>query len=69
MVLLVSLFWKLQWSITGICDGDDYSVDRCFFLGKDVALEGQLRFIYHPELDWLCIAFIAAGFELYFACG
>ena len=37
-----------------------------FFLsGKDVALEGQLRFIYHPELDGLCIAFIAVDFELY----
>ena len=33
--------------------------------GKDVALEGQLRFIYHPELDWFCIAFTAVDFELY----
>ena len=37
-----------------------------FFLsGKDVALEGQLRFIYHPELDWVDSAFIAVDFELY----
>ena len=36
-----------------------------FLSGKDVALEGQLRFIYHPELDGLCIAFIAVDFELY----
>ena len=65
MVLLVSLFWKLQWSIAGICERDSYGLD-CFFLsGKDVALEGQLRFIYHPELDWLDIAFIAVDFELY----
>ena len=33
--------------------------------GKGVALEGQLRFIFHPELDWLDIAFIAVDFELY----
>ena len=52
MVLFVSVFWKLQWSIAGICERDSYGMD-CFFLsGKDVALEGQLRFIYHPELDW-----------------
>ena len=38
----------------------------CFFLlGEGVALEGQLCFIYHPELDWLDIAFIAVDFELY----
>ena len=62
MVLLVSVFWKLQWSIAGICERDSYGMD-CFFLsGKDVALEGQLRFIYHPELDWLDIA---VDFELY----
>ena len=64
MVSLVSGFWKLQWSIAGICERDSYSMD-CFFLsGKGVALEGQLRFIYHPELDGLCIAFIAVDFEL-----
>ena len=68
MVRLFSLFWKFQWSIAGICEGDSDGMD--FFLsGKDVALEGQLRFIYHPELDWLGIAFIAVRFELYLACG
>ena len=65
MVLLVSGFWNLQWNIAGICERDSYGMD-CFFLsGKDVALEGQLRFMYHPELDELCIAFIAVDFELY----
>ena len=36
-----------------------------FLSGRDVALEGQLRFIHHPEMDWLCIAFTAVDFELY----
>ena len=35
-----------------------------FLSEKGVALEGQLRFIYHPEPDGLCIAFIAVDFEL-----
>ena len=35
------------------------------FSGEGIALEGQLCFIYHPELDWLDIAFIAVDFELY----
>ena len=30
MVLLVSLFWKLQWSIAGIRERDSYGMD-CFF--------------------------------------
>ena len=66
MVLLVSGFWKLQWGIAGICERDSYDMD-CFFSlsGEGVALEGQLCFIYHPELDWLDIAFIAVDFELY----
>ena len=55
----------MQWSIAGICERDSYGMD-CFFLSeKGVALEGRLRFIYHPELDGLCIAFIAVDFELY----
>ena len=33
------------------------------------AVEGQLCFLDHPELDWLYLAFIAAGFELCLACG
>ena len=44
-------------------------MNRFFFSGKDVALEGQLCFIYHPELDWLCLAFFAVDLGLYLACG
>ena len=36
-----------------------------FFSGKDVALEGPLRFIYLPEMNGLCIAFTAVDVELY----
>ena len=67
-------FWSVaSGDFTGVllksCDGDGYGMDRCFFTGKDVALEGQLCFMDHPELDWLYLAFIAAGFELCLACG
>ena len=66
MVLFVSVFWKLQWSIAGICERDSCGMD-CFFLsGKDVALEGQLRFIYHPELDWFLHCFHCCGLRTLF---
>ena len=50
MVSLFIGFWKLQWSIAGICERDSFDV--YFFLsGKGVALGGQLCFLYHPELE------------------
>ena len=50
MVLVISGFWKRQWSIAGICERDSYDMDF-FFSGKGVVLEGQLYFLCHPELD------------------
>ena len=50
MVSLVNGFWKLQWSIAGICERDSYGVN--FFLWKGRSAGRATSFILSSRTGW-----------------
>ena len=66
MVILVGGFWKLQWSIAGICERDNYDMN-CFFSPWRGSSAGRATsFILSSRNGWVLHCFHCCGLRTLF---